>query len=98
MVVVVGAVDWCALARGGWESKKANQLRELGPPPDATGRRFFLWGRRRWRRGIAARRDKSKEPAGCRRYQGERRGGSDFVELRWGRRASNLHTSRRNGT
>ena len=47
--------------------------------------------------GVTARRNKSKEQVGCRRYKGERRenlgeaeGRAIFVELRWGRRASNF--------
>ena len=43
LAVIVRVVDLCALAGGGWEGRKANQLRDLNPPPDATGRRFFLW-------------------------------------------------------
>ena len=52
--VVVRVVDLCALAPGGWKGKKANQLRDLNPPPDATGRRFFL-GRGRLKTGLIGR-------------------------------------------
>jgi hypothetical protein len=40
--VVVRVVDLCALARGGWEGKKRNQLRDLNPPPDELGGVFFV--------------------------------------------------------